>query len=96
MGYEVGPLMINPWNSISDEGRPALPKKHRDDVSSIEGFKVRAERRVSILAERLGWEREKIINWSTAHALLSAWWSIEDNMDEDYSIQCARMFAVIK
>jgi streptomycin 6-kinase len=80
VGYEVGPLMVNPWNSISDRSR----------------FKVRAERRVSILAERLGWEREKIINWATAHAVLSAWWSIEDSMDAEYSLQCAEIFSKIK
>ncbi len=80
VGYEVGPLMINPWNDISDRS----------------SFKVQAERRVSILAERLDWEREKIINWATAHAVLSAWWSIEDHMEAEYSIQCANIFAEIK
>ena len=72
--------MINPWDSISD------------GIS----FKVQAERRVSILAERLGWEREKIIRWATAHAILSAWWSIEDNMEEDNAIQCAEIFSQLK
>lgn len=80
LGYEVGPLMINPWNSISDGNQ----------------FKVRAERRVSILSERLGWEREKIINWSTTHAVLSAWWSIEDGMKAEYSLQCAKIFSELK
>ena len=80
VGYEVGPLMINPWNSISDWSR----------------FQIRTERRVSILSERLGWEREKIINWATAHAVLSAWWSIEDNMEDEYAIQFARLFSEIK
>lgn len=80
VGYEAGPLMINPWNSISDTHQ----------------FKVQTERRVSILAERLGWEREKIINWSTAHAILSSWWSIEDGMDAEYSLQCAEIFSEIK
>jgi streptomycin 6-kinase len=75
--YEVGPLMINPWNRSSDGS----------------GFKVRAERRVSILSERLGWEREKIIKWSTAHAILSVWWRIEENMDPEYSMQHAKMFS---
>lgn len=79
-GYEIGPLMLNPWSSISDGT----------------SFKVQAERRVSILAERLGWEREKIIHWATAHAVLSAWWSIEDNMEEDNAIQCAEIFAQLK
>ena len=80
VGYEVGPLMLNPWSSISDWSR----------------FKVHAERRVSILTERLGWEREKIINWSTAHAILSAWWSIEDNMEDANTIQCAEIFSQLK
>ena len=79
-GYEVGPLMINPWNSLSDRIR----------------FKVQTERRVSILAERLGWERESIINWATAHAVLSAWWSIEDQEDWKYSLQCAEIFSELK
>ena len=80
VGYEVGPLMINPWNSISDWS----------------SFKVQAERRVSILAERLGWEREKIINWATAHAVLSAWWNIEGREDWRYSLQCAEIFSELK
>ncbi len=76
-GYEIGPLMLNPWNSLSDR------------IS----FRVRAERRVSILSERLSWEREKIINWANAHAVLSAWWSIEDHEDWKYSLQCAEIFS---
>lgn len=80
VGYEVGPLMLNPWSSISDWSK----------------FKVHAERRVSILAERLGWEREKIIKWATAHAILSAWWSIEDNMEDANTIQCAEIFSQLK
>ena len=80
VGYEVGPLMINPWDSFSDWSN----------------FQITTKRRVSILAERLGWEREKIINWAAAHAVLSAWWSIEDGMDDEYSMQCARIFSEIK
>ncbi len=57
-GYEVGPLMINPWGSLSD------------GIS----FKVQTERRIDIFRERLGWERENLIRWSLAHSVLSAWW----------------------
>jgi streptomycin 6-kinase len=78
-GYEIGPLMINPWGSLSDGNR----------------LKVQTERRVGILSERLSWERETIINWALAHAVLSAWWSIEDDMDEGYSLQCAKIFSEI-
>jgi streptomycin 6-kinase len=80
LGYEIGPLMINPWNSFS-EGI---------------NLQVKAERRVSILSERLGWEREKIIHWATAHAVLSAWWSMEDGEDWNYAMQCAKIFFELK
>jgi streptomycin 6-kinase len=79
-GYEIGPFMINPWDGISDGS----------------SFKVQTERRVSILSERLGWQREKIIRWSLAHAVLSAWWSIEDNMEDKYALECARIFSGLK
>jgi streptomycin 6-kinase len=80
VGYEIGPLMINPWNSISD------------GVS----FKAQTKRRINIISERLSWERETIINWATAHAVLSAWWDFQDNMDWKYSLWCAEIFAEIK
>jgi len=76
-GYEVGPLMINPWDSISD------------GVS----FQSRAKRRIDILHEHLGFERERILEWSLAHAVLSAWWSLEDNTGWEYAAQCAELFA---
>lgn len=79
-GYEVGPFMINPWDGLSDWN----------------SFKIQAERRVSIFSERLGWERQKIIRWSLAHAVLSAWWSIEDGMEDEYSMQCAEIFSRLK
>ena len=54
-GYEVGPLMINPWGSLSDGISDRL-----------------ILRRVDILHEQLGWERERILEWSLAHGILSA------------------------
>jgi len=80
VGYEVGPLMINPWDSFSDWS----------------SFQVMTKRRVSILSERLGWEREMILKWATAHAVLSAWWNIEDDMEDEYSLQCAKIFSELK
>ena len=76
-GYEIGPLMLNPWNSPLNTNQ----------------FKVQTERRVGILSERLGWERGFILNWATAHAVLSAWWDFEENMDWQYPISCAQVFA---
>ena len=37
------------------------------------------QRRIDILHEHLGFERERIREWGLAHAILSAWWSMEDN-----------------
>ena len=78
-GYEIGPLMINPWDN---------------SIGSAQ-FEVRAKRRVSLLREGLGWEREKIIQWSTAHALLSSWWDYP-NGDWTYSLRCANIFSGLK
>ena len=60
-GYEIGPLMLNPWIKPMDRIQ----------------FKVQAERRVDILRERMGWVREKIIGWALAHSVLSAYWDLE-------------------
>ena len=38
-------------------------------------------RRASILAEELGLDRQRLLAWSQAHAVLSAWWCVEDHTD---------------
>lgn len=80
VGYEIGPLMLNPRNNSMDGSR----------------LKVRTERRVDIIHERLGWERERIIQWTLAHAVLSAWWDIEDSMDWEPPLNCAVILSEIK
>ena len=76
-GYEVGPLMINPWSDFSDGIN----------------IRLRVQRRIDILHEHLGWERERILEWSLAHAVLSAWWGIEDNTGWDFALQFAEILA---
>ncbi|MBK6793269.1 MAG: phosphotransferase [Anaerolineales bacterium] len=76
-GYEIGPLMINPRLKPMDRTQ----------------FKVQAERRVSILHERFGWAREKIIGWALAHSVLSAYWDLD--LEPESSIEAARIFAKI-
>lgn len=78
-GYEIGPLMINPWDNSMGSAQ----------------FEVRAKRRVDILCGGLGWAREKIIQWSTAHAVLSSWWDYPSG-DWAYSLRCARIFFGLK
>lgn len=60
-GYEIGPLMLNPWIKPMDGSR----------------FKVQAMRRVDILRERMGWARGRILGWALAHSVLSAYWDLE-------------------
>jgi streptomycin 6-kinase len=67
--------MINPWGSFSDG-------------SSV---KVKIQKRIDILHEHLGFERERILEWSLAHAILSAWWSIEDNTGYESAMQFAEV-----
>jgi streptomycin 6-kinase len=76
-GYEVGPFMMNPWGSFSDGIN----------------YRLKVKRRIDILHEHLGWERQQIKEWSLAHAVLSAWWGIEDNTGWEYSMQFAELIA---
>ncbi len=79
-GYEVGPLLTNPI--------PDWP--HRPEA------KRQTERRIAILSERLGWERETILDWGICHCLLSAWWDLTpDDSGIDYSIACADLLMQI-
>lgn len=78
-GYEIGPLMLNPWDNSME--------RHQ--------FEIRAKRRVDILSAGLGWEREKVIRWSTAHGVLSAWWDYPA-VDWEYSLRCAKIFSGLK
>ncbi|HEX9385764.1 MAG TPA: aminoglycoside phosphotransferase family protein [Anaerolineales bacterium] len=75
--YEVGPLLINPWG----------------DLLSGNNYRAMTKRRIDILHERLGFERERIREWGLAHAILSAWWSIEDHGDWHYALEFAEMIA---
>ncbi len=73
-GYEVGPLQTNPL-----EGFFGVP-----------GEKARSERRIAILSERLGLERETIRRWAVAHCLLSAWWDLDEHgAGWEYAMHCA-------
>jgi streptomycin 6-kinase len=79
-GYEVGPFLINPWGDMLNGIRQ----------------KRMTERRFDILHEHLGFERERIREWGLAHAVLSAWWDIEDNTGRgEYALDFAKMLADI-
>ena len=61
--YEVGALMRNPAPQVF-----SWPNSNR-----------LLRRRADILAERLGFDRQRLLAWSMAQAVLSAWWSYEDH-----------------
>ena len=51
-------------------------------------------RRVDILAEILGLDRQRIIGWGVAQAVLSAWWGFEDSGEIWMeSLRCAEVLA---
>jgi len=76
-GYEVGPFLINPWPGLLQNG----------------DAKRKTVRRIAILSEQLGMERERIRGWALAHAVLSAWWSCdEQGRGGEYAIRCAELF----
>jgi streptomycin 6-kinase len=76
-GYEVGPFLMNPWG----------------DFLNGSNYRLMTKRRIDILHEHLGFERERIHAWGLAHAILSTWWGIEDNTGWDYSLAFAEMIA---
>ena len=60
--YEVGALLRNPLPQLLGWTNPVRV----------------TERRVARLSEELGLERERVRGWGLAQAMLSSWWSIED------------------
>ena len=76
-GYEVGPLLINPNDRFLSGSNP----------------RVQTAKRIAILSEMLGMERERVRSWGICHAVLSAWWSLEDKEDWQYAIHCAEIIA---
>ncbi len=61
--YEVGAWLRNPYPQL-------LQEPHPDRIMA---------RRVDQFAEALGFDRERIIGWGLAQAVLSGWWSYEDH-----------------
>ena len=76
-GYEVGPFLLNPWG----------------DLLKIDHHLQRTKRRIDILHEQLGFERERIREWGLAHAILSSWWNMEDHEDWQYASEFAKVIA---
>ena len=75
--YEVGSLLINPWGEMPAE---------------MEAIR-RTQRRIAILAERLGFDRQRLWAWAVCHSLLSAWWdTAKDGSGGEYSRAWTEIF----
>lgn len=61
--YEIGALLRNPIHRLPNIA----------DLTDL------TNRRVAILSEVLGFDRQRIAGWGMAQAVLSAWWSYEDH-----------------
>jgi streptomycin 6-kinase len=78
VGYEVGPLLVNPW----------------DDLLKADNPLRMTERRLAILSEHLGLPSAHLRDWGLCHSLLSAWWDLdEDDTGGEYTLACAEVFA---
>lgn len=79
--YEVGALLRNPFPQLLDNPR----------IEQI------TTRRVDQLVAELGFDRRRIIDWSIAEAVLSAWWSYEDHGSGwEYGIRCAEVLSSLR
>jgi len=78
--YETGALLRNPMPEIL----------RRPGVGRI------LARRVDQLAGLLGFDRERVVGWAFAQAVLSAWWSLEDHGHGwEEAMACAELFAAM-
>lgn len=92
LSSERGWLVIDPKGVIGPAGYELGPFLINpwDELSN---YWRMTKRRIDILHERLGFERERIREWGLAHAVISAWWSIEDNGDWHDAANFAEMIA---
>jgi streptomycin 6-kinase len=95
---ERGWLVIDPKGVIGPAGYEVGPFLINpfDLLERPDPVQVSA-RRIAILAEGLGFERELVQAWGIAHAVLSAWWSVEEKDGwADHSLRCAEAISAAK
>ena len=79
--YEVGALLRNPLPQLFSWPRPVRV----------------SERRIAQLSEELGLERARVRGWGLAQAVLSVWWSIEDEGEVgEFGLAAAEMLAAAR
>jgi streptomycin 6-kinase len=76
-----------PWLAIDPKGilgEPAYEtgafiRNPIPDIYSAPNLTRLLDRRIRLFAEVLGFDPTRIYGWATAQAVLSAWWTFEDN-----------------
>lgn len=100
--YNILAAERRPWLAIDPKGITGEPAYEvgawlRNPVPQIAGWpdlERVLEHRVAVLAEVLGFERQRLLAWGTAQAVLSAWWSYEDEgIYQESMVACARCLA---
>jgi streptomycin 6-kinase len=75
-----------PWLAIDPKGVIGEPvyeagawlRNPIEHLHSLGGIKPLLTRRVDIFVAELGFDRERLLGWAFAQAMLSAWWAYED------------------
>jgi len=97
LSSERGWVVIDPKGVIGPAGYEVGPFMLNPWEKFSDGISRRLIlRRIDILHEHLGFERQRILEWSLAHAILSAWWGIEDNPDWGYAVNFAELISDLK
>lgn len=91
-----------PWLAIDPKGVVGEPayetgawlRNPNTTLLSVPDVAGTLARRIAILSEELGFERERIRQWGIAQAILSAWWSYEDRTEGvGFGIRVAEILA---
>ena len=79
--YDACPFLTNPIGEIPDEAEAIR----------------RSVRRITILSERLGFDRQRVWRWAVCFSLLSDWWDVADSWSGDkYSRTWTEIFLKIR
>jgi streptomycin 6-kinase len=76
-----GWLAIDPKGLVGEAAYETGALLRNEWGADLATLPQRTARRVAILAEVLNQDRQRIIGWGIAQAVLSAWWDYEDNGD---------------
>lgn len=93
LSSEKGWLAIDPKGVIGPPCYEVGPFLLNPRDKSSEEIGRLASRRIAILSERLGFEKERIRKWAIAHAVLSGWWALEDNTGWEYAMTFAKIIS---